>query len=188
MSELPAQHLLFEVIAILKALAIPHAVMGGFAVRHWAIPRPTYDADILIQLEPSSKQPLFAALEAADFSVPQEFLAGYEDTLAGMHKIKITKVLGHHLWDVDLFFARSDFLRAAMARRQQTTLGDVQAEVLSVEDLVLLKLLAYRLKDRVDIQDMLLLNPTPDMGYLNHWASQLGLEDRLGESLADMDL
>ena len=34
-----------EIVGLLERLGIPYALMGGFAVRLYAVPRPTFDVD-----------------------------------------------------------------------------------------------------------------------------------------------
>jgi hypothetical protein len=41
------------------------AVMGGFAVRHWGLPRPTYDVDFAVALEGEALVRLMKAFDAA---------------------------------------------------------------------------------------------------------------------------
>jgi hypothetical protein len=51
------------------------------------------------------------------------------------------------------------------------------------EDLILLKLLAGRPKDRIDVGDILFIQGQLDEAYLREWASRLGVADLLNEML-----
>jgi hypothetical protein len=51
LTELPVQALLLEAIEILDRLHVDSMIMGGFAVRSWGVPRPTYDADLAVAAE-----------------------------------------------------------------------------------------------------------------------------------------
>jgi hypothetical protein len=57
--------------------------------------------------------------------------------------------------------------------------------VVSPEDLLLLKLLADRPRDRADIADLLLVAGPLDMPYVRAWANRLGLDERLERALED---
>jgi hypothetical protein len=54
----------------------------------------------------------------------------------------------------------------------------------TVEDLILLKLIAGRHRDRGDIDDLLLTRSELDEAYLRRWAGPLGVEAKLDEVLA----
>jgi hypothetical protein len=56
--------------------------------------------------------------------------------------------------------------------------------VVTAEDLLLFKLLADRSKDRMDIEDMLLVCGPLDTAYLRQWAAHLQIADRLERALA----
>jgi hypothetical protein len=64
-----------------------------------------------------------------------------------------------------------------------TDLGD--AAVISPEDLILMKLLANRPRDRADVADLLLVVGEVDGAYLGSWAARLGVERELRDCLAD---
>ena len=88
MTELPLQRLLLETIAVIDRLNIPYMLMGGFAVRTWAVPRPPYDADLAVKADEATLGNLLGALKQAGFDVPQEHEKGFRDVIAGMQKVK----------------------------------------------------------------------------------------------------
>jgi hypothetical protein len=57
----------------------------------------------------------------------------------------------------------------------------------SAEDLILLKLIAGRTRDRADIDDLLLTRAELDEPYLRRWADTLGVEAKLDEVLANRE-
>lgn len=87
--------------------------------------------------------------------------------------------------DIDIFLAESEFQQDLIRRRVQHTIGGIPAWFVSVEDLILLKLIAGRPRDRADIDDLLLARSELDEGYLRRWAGPLGVESKLDEVLAD---
>ncbi len=72
------------------------------------------------------------------------------------------------------FLAESDFQREVLQRRQQDPLGDWAAWMVTPEDLILLKLLAYRPEDQVDIADILFIQRALDEHYLQNGAANSG--------------
>ena len=86
--------------------------------------------------------------------------------------------------DVDIFLAESDYQHELMRRRVQHTVAGTPAWFITVEDLILLKLIANRTRDRADIEDLLLASSELDEPYLRRWAVPLGIEAKLDEVLA----
>lgn len=179
MTTLPPLRHLRDAIAVLEAQGIPYMVIGGFAVRLWGLPRPTYDADLAVQVGDDRLPDLFSALEDAGFDVPVEYRRGFLDRLAGLAKFKATQLDEGRIWDTDFFLARDPLLTSAMQRRKRVELDEGAMEVIAPEDLVLLKLLAYRRKDQLDIEEILLVNRQLDWAHLDRWAARLDVLDRL---------
>ena len=183
MSGHPVFQVLQRTLDVFTRTGVDCAVMGGFAVRHWALPRPTYDVDFAVAVQGEELMRLLHAFEEAGFSVPAEFLSGFADTLAGMRKVNLGCVESSSVWRVDLFLANTAFVRSAFDRRVPSTLEGRAVPVVSAEDLLLFKLLANRTKDRADVEDLLLVVGPLDHGYLRDWATKLGVETLLEDAL-----
>ncbi|MCI0339696.1 MAG: DUF6036 family nucleotidyltransferase [Planctomycetales bacterium] len=179
MTELPVQRLLLDSIAAVESAGLPYMVIGGFAVRTWAIPRPTYDADLVVGGDDRAVEALLARLEAAGFEVPTEHKPGFRDRVGGMEKLKATRFASGSLWEVDLFLARGKYLETALSRRRSRRIEGKSVWVVAPEDLILLKLGANRRKDQLDVEETLALAAELDMAYLRRWAAELGVTDRL---------
>lgn len=54
-------------------LGIPYAIMGDWAVRVYALPRPTYDVDFTFILQRERLPELYAAAEEDGFTVPDHY-------------------------------------------------------------------------------------------------------------------
>ena len=82
---------------------------------------------------------------------------------------------------MDLLFADDDFLQDVIRRATVVSLGDVQFPTATLEDLVLLKLLANR---PIDIDDVLAIKDAfigeLDFDYLATQAAAIGVVDALG--------
>jgi hypothetical protein len=159
--------------------------MGGFAVRHWALPRPTYDVDFAVAIEGERLVRLLRAFEEAGFTVDRQFLSGFTDTLAGMRKVAVARFDSGAVWSVDVFLATTPFVRSAFDRRVPTEVEGRKLAVVSVEDLLIFKLLANRTKDRLDIEDLLLVCGSVDVPYLRKWADHLAIRGRLDAALRE---
>ena len=51
---------------LFEDLEIPYAIMGGWAVRVYALPRPTYDVDFTITIDRARLPELYAAADRHD--------------------------------------------------------------------------------------------------------------------------
>jgi hypothetical protein len=79
--------------ALFEKLGLTYAVMGGFAVRVYAIPRPTYDLDFTIAIERKLLPQLFEAVKAMGCTVPDEYERGWTDEVGGMPVVKFCQYL-----------------------------------------------------------------------------------------------
>jgi len=70
---------------------------------------------------------------------------------------------------------------AALARRVFVELDGRRTPMITPEDLVLFKLVAWRRKDQSHLDDLLLVVGPLDDKHLAAWADKLGVRDRLEE-------
>jgi len=61
----PIFSVLHRTLDLFEGARVECAVMGGFAVRHWALPRPTYDVDCAVAVEGEELVRLLRAFETA---------------------------------------------------------------------------------------------------------------------------
>lgn len=157
------------------------AVMGGIALSVWKHPRFTQDVDLLVAAEIADVGELIDRVAAAGIRTK--------------HKPPLLTLGPHHLiqliyeppntfleMQIDVLLADSAFLREALQRRVLAQLPGLKLEiaVLRCEDLVLLKLLAGRVIDRVDSATLLRLNRSElDVSYVLSWVEKLKLRDEL---------
>jgi len=176
---------LHRTLDVFETAGVPCAVMGGFAVRHWALPRPTYDVDFAVAVDGDALIALLRAFAAAGYTVDPQFRAGFTDTLGGMRKVAVAAFDAGSSWTVDLFLATHPLVRSAFDRRVPAQVEGRSLPVISVADLLLFKLLPDRTKDRLDVEDVLLVCGPVDLAYLSSWADRLGIRDRLDRALRD---
>jgi hypothetical protein len=177
---------LFAITAILDREGYPYAVMGGLAVRVHSIPRPTYDVDLTISIDRHDLPQLFASLVGLGCSIPEAYLRGWVDEVAGMPLVKLRTYMSPTSGvDIDIFLAETNFQKSCIARRVQIVVNEKCLWVVTPEDLILLKLLASRPRDLLDVADILFTQGQLDESYMRRWASELTISARLESVLND---
>ena len=185
MTSSPVTRVFARVVGLLDRAGFPVAVMGGFAVRFWAIPRATYDVDFAVAADGDELLRLVKTFDGEGFVVDRQFLGGFTDNLEGLRKINVGCFEAGTVWRIDVFLATTPFVRSAFDRRVPAEIDGMKCAVVTVEDLLLFKLLANRNKDRADVEDLLLVCGSLDTAYLRSWAERLVIGDRLDRALRD---
>lgn len=174
-----------DFVALFEKKEFPYALMGGLAVRLYALPRATYDVDFTVSIPREALGGLYQEVETLGYSVPHAQAGGWIDTVRGMPVIKFQWYIGTRAIDIDVFLAETPFQAELLKRRVRHSGEGWGGWFVTAEDLILLKLLANRPKDRVDIGDILFIQGDPDIEYLRRWAGELGVADQLDEALRE---
>lgn len=153
---------------------VQYALAGGMAFSALVEPRATTDIDVLILLDPPSRESIQSLL-ASVF----ESLIVHPAPMV-LQGISMWRAVGVHRREevvVDFLLANSVFLRSALARKQQITLGAQRVSVLTLEDLVLMKMLAGRLQDQADLEKIGARKSDLhiDWAYVDRWRAMLGI-------------
>ena len=72
-----------------------------------------------------------------------------------------------------------------LRRRRTSHIEGREVFVMAPEDVILLKLIAYRRKDQLDVEEILKVTTDLDHAYLGDWASRLDVSRRLAEFLPE---
>lgn len=182
----PVIETLQRVVRFLEANDIDYMVVGGLAVRLLTLPRTTFDVDVMVAVGEDECGRFAKAADDAGFQVDEAFRRGFVDRLAGLGKIHFHWMHGTRTVRVDVFILGSEYQRAAFTRRtiHETPLG--RLSLMSLEDLLLHKLMADRPRDRSDVADLFLVSGPLDMEYVREWAAKLGVSERLDRTLRDL--
>lgn len=174
----------YVVERVLREHGLEHAFIGGLALSAWGVPRATFDLDLTLALPVERQGSLLAALRGLGWDVDEIFERGWRDQMAGMPVLSVRIPADGTLIRVDLLVAETPFLRSVLARRVEIDLGQGPIPLCTAADLVLFKLVAWRPKDRLDLDNILWVQGVPERDYLERWAGPLGVEERLREILA----
>lgn len=171
-----------SLVKICREKEIRIVLMGGIATSFYARPRATYDIDGIIH---SGKRGLDEFLIAAgksgfgyDAKQPVKFIQGLPF---------ITLLYKKHKVYVDLFIAETIFQKGIVKRARKIKFGKMLVDIISREDLIILKLQTGREKDTEDARNILADNSDKlDFAYLGKWANQLGVEAFLNDEIRSL--
>jgi hypothetical protein len=130
------------VINVLERLGIPYMIVGGFAAILYGEPRLTIDVDIVVDMRSEHVGPFVAAFPISEYYVSEE---GIRDSLQRRYPFNVIQPkTGAKVDFVPL--PRDPFTRAAFERRQRLEYDEAghSATFITIEDIILAKLLAYR--------------------------------------------
>ncbi|MHC4223336.1 MAG: nucleotidyl transferase AbiEii/AbiGii toxin family protein [Planctomycetota bacterium] len=176
----PLFRTLEEILRVLRAHGTRFALAGGLAQQVWGRVRSTRDVDLLISM-PDDLSSLLAAFAARAIHA-----SGEPRRLGDLEFHSLSREDPEAFVDVpvDLLVARGGLGEQAVRRAISLPIGSLVVPVVSAEDLLLLKLLADRILDRVDAEDIAReQSGRLDLAYLKEGAGNLGLTDQLTDLL-----
>ena len=139
-------------------------VIGGLAVALLGRPRVTRDVDAMILLA-EGLWPAFLDAGSAFGFVPRQ-----PDTLAFAREARVL-LLRHQPTgiDVDIALGCLPFEEEAVARATALQVGGVTVPLPTPEDLVIMKAVAHRERDLLDIDGLLVAHPDLDLSRVRRW-------------------
>jgi hypothetical protein len=176
---------LHDFMEVLGTLKLPYALMGGFAVRVYALPRNTEDIDITVVCTDEMLQEIFRLVEVRGYEVDEVYKRGWKDRVAEMPVVKCKRYVGGRPIDVDIFPCESEFQQSVMKRRRSDDVEGREYWLVTPEDLLLFKLTARRPRDVLDVADIIFVQGQLDEAYLRLWAERLGVLDKLDQALKE---
>jgi nucleotidyltransferase AbiEii toxin of type IV toxin-antitoxin system len=159
------------VARLLEAVRADYVLIGGHAVNCWLEPRLTGDIDITVAADRAQIEDLRERLQREGFVVVREHAA--LPAQSGPDFIRFVSADGELVIEVQT--AKTAFQHEVLRRAVLTPQG---IRVATVEDLIVLKLIADRTKDQADLEGLLGLSAI-DWRYVEEWASVWGVLDRL---------
>jgi hypothetical protein len=169
---MPPERPLVWLAALLDRLGLPYAVIGAHAVNAWLEPRFTSDIDVTLELGATASGELTRAFEREGFAVTR---ALGERLPSGPDFLRFTS--SDHLVTVELQPAKT-LLQHEVVRRARA--GRDGVRVATPEDLIVLKLIANRPKDRIDLSGLAALDGL-DWGYVERACAEWGITELLAD-------
>lgn len=154
---------------ILEAAGVSYAIIGGHAVNVWLEPRFTADIHITVAARGDDLARLRDEFERANYALERQFGA---DLSSGPDFARWVSSEGDV---VEVQVAKTDLQREVVRR---AVVAETGARVATPEDLIVLKLIADRAKDRIDLEGLVALDGL-DWAYVEAWAREWDVTDRL---------
>ncbi|HUG29890.1 MAG TPA: hypothetical protein VMQ65_05185 [Candidatus Limnocylindria bacterium] len=169
------RELLIRVIGALEAEGIPYMLTGSLASSLYGEPRATNDVDVVIDPSPVALDRLVGRLQQDEL---------YVDLDAARAALRERGQFNALILDTKVDFIiqkEGPFAAVAFERRRRVRGSEIDADVVSPEDLILTKLAwaAETGSDRQlrDVAGMVALVENLDRAHIELWAGRLGLVD-----------
>lgn len=155
---------------LLAKAKLEYALIGAHAVNAWIEPRLTADIDI-VAIAPADRVAQARAVLAGQGYVAEVEPAA--DLASGPDFMRFTAPGNSIVLEIQV--AKTEF-QSEVVRRART--GENGIRIATPEDLIIMKLIAYRPKDRIDLEGLIQL-PELDWSYVERWAAEWDVADRL---------
>ena len=155
--------------ATLDPAGIAWAVTGAVAANQYRDQvRTTSDMDVLISLTTQDAKTVASVLHENGWQtveVIEDWLIRADHPNAGR---------------LDVLIAQTEYESLAIARAKHIKIdADLTYRTLSIEDVLLLKLIADRYQDNADVVSIFLTYPDLDWDYMSRWLNEFNLYERL---------
>lgn len=147
-----------------QAQGVQGLIIDGLAVALLGRPRVTRDIDVMVLLT-EDRWPAFVNAGIAFGFIPR-----HTDALEFAREARVL-LLQHQPTgiDVDVAFGCLPFEEEAIARAIVTEIAGVSVPLPTPEDLVIMKAVAHRDRDLLDIVGLLVAHPDLDVGRIRRW-------------------
>jgi hypothetical protein len=144
----PIEEALAGITAFFDELSIPYMLIGGLAMAAWGEPRATLDVDLSVWIEPDRQESTLKRLFGSFQALPR-------DPFRFASEARVCPLLSSNGVRIDVVLGVLPFERDAIARARTLAIGGRSVRVASVEDLLLMKLVSERPRDREDAERLL---------------------------------
>lgn len=147
-----------------------YAVIGGQAVNNWLEPRFTSDIDITLVASVSDQQRLLQLLQSKNFTLEKQF---GDKQVSGPDFLRFVSSDKQIILEIQI--AKTQLQNDVVKRAIE---GGFGLRIATPEDLIILKLIANRPKDQIDLVGLIKIDNL-DWEYIRDWSEKWELEDNL---------
>jgi len=170
------------VSAWLRAARVPAIIVGGVAASLLGRPRLTRDVDALVDL-PEDDWAL-ALTTAANFDIAPRI--GDPLDFARRSRVLLLRHRASQI-NIDIILGALPFEREAVAAGETRSLGDIEIRLPRVEDLMVMKAIAHRPRDMIDLEALLEAHPNANLERVRGQVREFSVAATLPELLKDLD-
>ncbi len=156
--------LLEKIGKTLDAHKVPYMIIGGQALLIYGEPRLTRDIDVTLGMD---VEKLSEIQTVADKLSLRPLVENVEDFVNRTYVYPLqddsTKI------KVDFIFSFSEYERKAIKNARKVKIGETEVKFVSLEDLIIHKVIAGRPRDLEDLRILLLKNLEVDTAYIRKW-------------------
>lgn len=164
------------IAARLDGAGMSYMITGSMAMAIYSQPRMTRDIDLVVELNPADGDRLVELFK-------EDCYVDSKAVRDAINRASMFNVI-HKEWTAKADFIvrkNEEYRKVEFARRRKVSIEQVDVSVVSVEDLILSKLV-WRKESRselqlTDVRRLIASNPGLDWGYLKEWAIELGVEE-----------
>ena len=157
--------LLKKVCSELRKNKMKFCLAGGWAVSMIGTARTTMDIDILIVLDENIKKKVVSILENS-FNLIQSHEKEMELNNITIWRNILSLKEKKEPYMLDLLKADNDYLKTVIERRIEIDYEGTVIPIISIEDLIIIKLASFRKQDQVDIENLIHSGTPIDWEYL----------------------
>lgn len=145
-----------------------YCLIGGIAAGYWGIARYTKDMDFTVVSHSGGLKPLMKQMLKDGFKVVDK----------GATQIQVVQK-GKLRFQADILLVEMDYQDWVVQRAKPVSIFGVTVPICSPEDLIVLKLIANRRQDLLDVENILKAQGSRiDKDYLKTWLAFWELEER----------
>jgi hypothetical protein len=165
------EELLKRLAIALENAAIPYMVFGGQAVLLYGEPRLTRDIDITLGIAPDQPARVLQIIEDLQLRIL------VDDAAAFLKQTFVLPVLdpGTDI-RIDFVFSLTEYERQAVDRGKMMRISGVDVRFVSLEDLIVMKIIAGRPRDLEDVASVICKNSGFDRAYVEKWLNNFDSE------------
>lgn len=146
---------------------VPYMIIGGQAVLLYGEPRFTRDIDITLGIGADGLDSILNIVKELNLKTLPE------DVPSFVKKTMVLPVMDESTGvRVDFIFSFTPYEKQAIERGKKTLLDGVEINFASVEDLIIHKIFAGRVRDIEDVKNIILKNPNIDKIYIKKWLQE----------------
>lgn len=150
-----------KIVDLLNSMNAEYALIGGIAVARYGIIRPTRDIDVLLYIEKIKVPDFLNKLKSEGYTFDEKIVLKElsNDYFSSIEYKKIP---------IDILLPSIPFFRKILRGSKKVEMFGRTVPVIDVNDLIILKSIAFREQDKIDIKGIVAVNSDKiDISYIH---------------------